>query len=87
MLDLTATLIKEVEYLNNNTPDGQIVDAVTLLVDAILENGFEITGFAQEIFDIYKTSVDKDAVKKMFYAFAKMEFADFLIKCRNEITR
>lgn len=80
MLDLTATLIKDVEYLNNNTSDVQIVDADTLLVDAILENDFEITGFAQEIFDIYKASIDKVAVKKMFYTFAEIEFDDFLNK-------
>lgn len=77
---------KEKIYVRSDS-NIEIVDADTLLVDAISENKFEITGFAQEIFDIYKASVDKDAVKKMFYTFAKMEFDDFLIKCRNEITR
>lgn len=35
-------LLKEVEELNSNTPDGVIRDADTILIDAILENDFEI---------------------------------------------
>lgn len=87
MLDSILNMIKEVEYLNNNTPDGQIVDADTLLVDAIGENGLEITGIAQELFDIYLESTDKNTVKKMFFLFTGIEFDNYLVKCRNEITK
>ena len=83
-------LLSEVENLNDNTPNGLIKDADTILAD-IMENaydeGFEISGFAKDIFNIYKESTDKDAVTAMFFHFTGVEFEDFLKKCQNEITR
>lgn len=46
-------LLKYVEELNENTPDGQIVDADTILKDIMDEQDFEISGMAQDIFNIY----------------------------------
>lgn len=46
-------LLKYVEELNTNTPDGQIVDADTILKDIMDEQDFEISGMAQDIFNIY----------------------------------
>ena len=43
-------LLKEVEELNANTPNGMITDADTILVDLIDKNDFEITGIALLIF-------------------------------------
>ena len=80
-------LLKEVEELNNNTPDGWIIDADTILVDMVQKNGFEITGIAQDIFNIWRNSSDKEAVEQMFFEFTDMEFKDFLEKCKKEITR
>lgn len=80
-------LLKEVEELNNNTPDGWIIDADTILVDMVQKNDFEITGIAQDIFDIWRNSSDKKAVEQMFFEFTDMEFKDFLEKCKEEITR
>lgn len=37
----TEDMIKEVEELNNNAPDGQIIDADTILMDLIQENDFD----------------------------------------------
>lgn len=80
-------IIIEVENLNYNTPDGQVIDADTILVDLIEENYYGFSGFAQDIFNIWRESTDKDSVEKMFYEFTNMEFVDFLMKCKNEITR
>lgn len=80
-------LLKEVEELNANTPDGWIIDADTILVDMVQKNGFEITGIAQDIFNIWRNSSDKEAVEQIFFEFTDMEFKDFLEKCKEEITR
>ena len=80
-------LLHKVEELNANVPDGIVKDADTILVDMVQENDFEITGIAQDIFNIWKNSLDKKAVEQMFFEFTDMEFKDFLEKCKEEITR
>ena len=80
-------LLKEVEKLNANTPDGVVVDADTILVDVIQKNDFEITGIAQDIFNIWRNSSDRKAVEQMFFEFTDMEFKDYIKKCKEEITR
>ena len=87
MNSVTEKMIKEVETLNDNTPDGIIVDADTILVDLIEDCDNEFTGFAQDVFNIWKGSVDKAAVEQMFYEFTGVEFIDYLMKCKEEITR
>lgn len=62
----TSTLIKEIEELNNNTPEGCIVDGDTILTDLIESNDFELSGMCQDIFNIWKNSKDKKAVEQMF---------------------
>ena len=80
-------MIKNVEKLNSNTPDGQIVDADTILVDLIQNCDYEFSGIAQDIFGIWKQSTDKKAVERMFFEFTGIEFDDFLEKCIKEISR
>ena len=80
-------LLAEVEKLNDNTPDGCIRDADTILVDLIEENDFEFFGFAHDIFNIWKNSSDKEAVEQMFYEFTDMSFKEYLEKCKREISR
>ena len=87
MTNNTADLIKDVEMLNNNTPNGRIVDADTILVDLLENSDFSFTGFAQDIFNIWKDSSDKKAVEQMFFEFTDMEFEDYLHKCKDQITR
>lgn len=84
---MIENLVNTVEDLNDNVPDGYIVDADTILVDLIQNQDLEFTGFAQDIFDIYRNSQDKKAVKQMFYEFTGMEFDEYLEKCEAEITR
>lgn len=79
--------IRKVEMLMNNTPDGIIRDADTILIDLIEENDFEISGIAKDVFSIYKNSTDKRAVKEMFYLFTGMDFKEYLKKCLVETTR
>ena len=83
----TREKIRQVELLNGNTPDGMIIDSDTILADLLLNVDNEVTGFSQDIFNIYKRSKDKDAVKQMFFEFTDMEFDDYLDKCMKEITR
>lgn len=83
----TREKIRQVETLNSSIPDGVIVDADTILCDLLQNVDNEITGFSQDIFNIYKRSKDKDAVKQMFFEFTDMEFDDYLDKCLKEITR
>ena len=64
-----------------------IIDSDTILADLLLNVDNEVTGFSQDIFNIYKRSKDKDAVKQMFFEFTDMEFDDYLDKCMKEITR
>lgn len=80
-------LIRKVEFLNADTPEGVICDADTILKDILAEQDFEITGMAQDIFNIYKKSGDKTAVKEMFFEFTGMDFDEYLNKCIKEITR
>lgn len=87
MKQTTEEMIKNVEKLNNNTPDGQIVDADTILVDLIQECDYEFSGIAQDIFNIWKCSTDKKAVEQMFFEFTGIEFDDYLMKCIKEISR
>ena len=87
MNNRTEELIREVEELNDNTPYGTIHDADTILVDLIEKCDYEFSGFAQDIFNIWKDSTDKKAVEQMFYEFTDMEFVDYLMKCKEEITK
>lgn len=85
--DVTLLLIEEVEELNNNTPNGIIVDADIILADVLEESDFEFYGFSQDIFNIWKNSSDKKAVEKMFYEFTDMEFETYLEECIKKISR
>lgn len=87
MKQTTEEMINNVEKLNSNTPDGQIVDADTILVDLIQECDHEFSGIAQDIFTIWKCSTDKKAVEQMFFEFTGIEFDDYLMKCIKEISR
>ena len=82
-----VNLIQEVEELNNNTPNGIIIDADTILVDLLNKCDYQFSGFAQDIFNIWKNSTDKEAVEQMFYEFVGVEFVEYLSECKKEITR
>ena len=79
--------IQNIKKLDENTPEGCIIDSDTILADLIEQCNYQETGLAHEIFDIYKNSADKEAVKKLFYAFTDMEFDSYLGTCMKMITR
>lgn len=56
--------IQHVKELDENTPEGCIIDSDTILADLLEQCNYQETGLAHEIFDIYKNSTDKEAVKK-----------------------
>ena len=87
IIDKKESLIEQVEKLNNNTPEGRIVDGDTILADLIENNDFELPGMCQDIFNIWKNSTDKEAVEQMFFEFTGLEFVSFLEKCKEEISR
>ena len=87
MSDLIGDMIDRVEALNNNTPDGFIHDADTILADVFSNSDFEITGLANDIFNIYRNSMDKGAVVEMFYALTGIQFDTYLTICLDNITR
>lgn len=83
----TREKIRQIELLNSSTPNGMIIDSDTILADLLQDVDNEVSGFSQDIFNIYKRSKDKDAVKQMFFEFTGTEFDDYLDKCVKEITR
>lgn len=85
----TREKIRQVEFLNGNalTIEGSITDSDTILCDLLQNVDNEVSGLSQEIFNIYKKSKDKNAVKQIFLTFTDMEFDDYLDKCLKEITR
>lgn len=82
--DLTANLLSQVEKLHNNTPDGVIIDADTILADLVQNND---EWFAQDIFNIWETSKDKQSVEQMFFEFTGVEFNKYLRRCIDGISR
>ena len=82
--DLTANLLSQVEKLHNNTPDGVIIDADTILADLVQNND---EWFAQDIFNIWETSTDKRSVEQMFFEFVGVEFNEYLRRCIDGISR
>ena len=85
----TEKVIEEVERLNENTLGiiGEIVDSDTILVDLMENCDYKFFGFSQDIFEIWKSSIDKDAVERMFYEFTDMEFEEYLELCLKKITQ
>ena len=78
--DLTANLLSQVEKLHN----GVIIDADTILADLVQNND---EWFAQDIFNIWETSKDKQSVEQMFFEFTGVEFNKYLRRCIDGISR
>lgn len=79
--------IKKVEELYHNTPNGEVIDSDTILKDVMDESDFEFSGISLDIFEIYKGSRDKKALRQMFFEFTGIEFGEYLNRCLMETTR
>ena len=75
------------EYLHNNTPGGMIKDADTILEDIIENRDKEVSGVANDVFEIYKNTSDKKAVKAIFEAITGTTFDDYVDECVKNTTR
>lgn len=70
----------ELEEIQNNIFIGKIKNADTVLVDTLNHQDYEFPGISQDIFNIWKSSSDKEAVEQMFYEFTGLEFNEYLQK-------
>lgn len=85
--NVTNTMIKIAENVMNNTPDGVIIDPDTILADLIDARKYRFPGLAQDIFNIWETSKDKQSVEQMFFEFTGVEFNKYLRRCIDGISR
>ena len=79
--------VEKAEYLNKNTPDGMIRDADTILEDIIENRDKEVSGVANDVFEIYKNASDKKSVKAIFEAITGTTFDDYVNECVKNTTR
>lgn len=79
-------IIKKIRQLKEKVEfDG--IDEDTILVDAIEACDFEMTGIAEDIFNIYEKSTDKKSLEQLFFEFTDMEFSEYLEKCIKRIDK
>lgn len=83
----TEEMIEKVERLNNNTPNGAIVDADTILADILDTSNKEVSGIFEEIVGIYNQTNDKASFCELFYALTGKMFDEYLATCIHEISR
>lgn len=80
--------IEDVEKLQDNTPNGTVIDADTILADYLSSFASpDSNGVSMEIFEIFRSSSDKKAVTDMFQAFTGISFSDYLKECKEKISR
>ena len=80
-------MVKTVRNLHNGTPEGVIHDADIILADLLDECSYEISGIAEELFDIWENAKDKKVVEDLFELFTGYKFDDYLKSCEENITR
>lgn len=79
--------VEKAKELTINTPNGVIRDADTILEDHLDNRETEISGIAEEVFDIYKNTTDKESVKAMFEALVGTSFDDYVKDCIKNTTK
>lgn len=78
---------KKALELYGQTPAGVIVDADTILADAVESADFEMTGLGEETIRIWQRSSDRESVEQVFYNLAGIEFEAYLDRCIKETTK
>lgn len=79
--------IKIIRSLCDNTPDGVVIDADTILADIADANDMHENGISTDIFNIWEKSNDKKSVEMMFFEFTGVKFTEFLDSCIEKTTR
>ena len=79
--------VDKAKELTLNTPNGIVRDADTILEDYMDNRETEISGIAEEVFDIYKNTTDKESVKAMFEALVGTSFDDYVKDCIKNTTK
>lgn len=80
----TEQLIDEVEQLNKQAKNDE--DADVILAEFLEGHDYELSGFAEKVFNTYRQSNDKSAVYQMFHTFTGVELDEYLEICKMEIT-
>lgn len=78
---------EEVLRLLENTPNGRVVDADTILKDLLDETDFEVSGLACELIQIWRNATDKASVEQLFCLFTGCAFEDYLDQCIRDTSR
>lgn len=88
-IDRTKIEKKAQQVLNllENTPDGVIIDADTILADLCEKVNFEESGMAVELLGIWARSNDKASVEQLFCLLTDCDFEDYLDLCIAKTTR
>lgn len=83
----TASLLDAVEKkvfsMHSTNPDA-FTDPDTILADLFSKVDMQLTGTSEELFNIYRRSGDKQAVKDLFLFFTDISFDEYLQKCIEE---
>lgn len=83
----TASLLDAVEKkvfsMHSTNPDA-FTDPDTILADLFSKVDMQLTGTSEELFNIYRCSGDKQAVKDLFLFFTDISFDEYLQKCIEE---
>ena len=80
----TEEMIKKIEKINSDTPEGNPFIADYILVELMQNCDCDFTGISQDIFNIWMKSSDKEAVEQMFYDFTDQDYDSYLMTCIKE---
>ena len=69
--------------MHSTNPDV-FTDPDTILADLFSKVDMQLTGTSEELFNIYRRSGDKQAVKDLFLFFTDISFDEYLQKCIEE---
>ena len=88
-IDKTVTAKKGQQVLDllNNTPNGVVNDADTILADLLENANFEESGIAAELLDIWAKSDDRASIEQLFCLLTNCALEDFLDMCIAKTTK
>lgn len=84
----TKILFKEVIQLNENLMNNESCNlnaSPDAVLHQIMRDQTDFTYFSNELFEIYKKTVDEEAFEQMFKLFTGITFYEYLKKCKEAI--